>query len=113
MLWFYNGASIVERFMWEAHSYFGPKAGVMFEPSAAWEHDSVTAKKLMCTAMKYDMNEVSYWTNLAHMNATAWGPAMRAYITANMSFCFPNASGGGGAVEVSVGDHHAQEEDEE
>lgn len=87
VLWFYNGANIVERFMGEAHSYFGGKAGVMFEPSPAWAHDATTAKELMCKALQYNMNEVSYWTNLGNMNATAWAPAMRAYVTGNATFC--------------------------
>ena len=73
--------------MGEAHYYFGQKAGVMFEPSATWAHDAATAKQLMCKALQLDLNEVSYWTNLGNMNATAWAPAMRAYVTGNTSFC--------------------------
>eukprot|EP00658_Telonema_sp_P-2_P028942 TRINITY_DN2207_c0_g2_i5.p1 TRINITY_DN2207_c0_g2~~TRINITY_DN2207_c0_g2_i5.p1 ORF type:complete len:298 (+),score=96.91 TRINITY_DN2207_c0_g2_i5:95-988(+) len=86
LLWFYNGESIVEKYMEDCHYAFKEKCGVMFEPNSEWDHDPKVASDLECLALKLGMAEVSYWTNLP-MNATAWGAAMKAYASKDTKFC--------------------------
>lgn len=59
----------------------------MMEPSSSWKNDAATAKQLMCTALKYNLSEISYWTNLANMAPEAWAPAMEAYVKGDTQFC--------------------------
>lgn len=64
----------------------------MFEPSSGWSHNSATAKELMCGALKFNLTEVAYWTNLANMDPATWAPSMKAYVDGNREWCSQNTS---------------------